>query len=192
LAGGSLDAAVASLSEALDLWSGPALDDVPTGPIVAAEATRLDRRRLAVLEDRLGALPELGRHAAVVDELRRAVDAHPLRERLRTQLMRALHRCGRRAEALQTYREGRQVTLVELGVEPGPELRELEHAIRTEDSRPPPVGSAAPAIPAQLPADLLPRSSAVASTPARSAARSSFPCVVTGNRSIRKNSEGIM
>jgi DNA-binding SARP family transcriptional activator len=153
LAAGDLDKAAAVLTEALDLWHGPALEDVPAGPIVAAEAARLHQRRLAVLEDRVGALLDLGRHAEVVDELRRAVDAHPLRERLRRQLMEALHRCGRRVEALQTYREARQVMLAELGAEPGPELRRLEHAILTEDSRPL-ARPITPAVPAQLPADI--------------------------------------
>lgn len=129
LADGGMEAAVARLSEALALWDGPALADVPPTPTVAAQVTRLEQSRLDALEERLGALLELGRHAEAVGELGRLVDEHPLRERLWARFMLALHRCGRRAEALMAYQRARQMLVAELGVEPGPELRRMQKAI---------------------------------------------------------------
>jgi DNA-binding SARP family transcriptional activator/Tfp pilus assembly protein PilF len=135
LADGRLDSGVGKLSEALELWQGPALADVPATPTVTAEASRLEQCRLTALEAMLGAQLELGRHADVVDELQRQVAEHPLREGLRAHLMLALYRCGRRAEALEAYRTGRRVLVDELGLEPGPQLRELEQAILADDAR---------------------------------------------------------
>jgi DNA-binding SARP family transcriptional activator/Tfp pilus assembly protein PilF len=163
LAGGRLDTAVGELTEALELWRGPALADVPTTPTVTAEASRLEQSRLTALEALLGAQLELGRHADVVDELQRQVAEHPLREGLRAHLMLALYRCGRRAEALEAYRRGRRVLVDELGLEPGPQLRELEQAVLADDARlaaPTRPGAASPqvgpgpagrTVPAQLP-----------------------------------------
>ncbi|HEX6361004.1 AfsR/SARP family transcriptional regulator [Actinophytocola sp.] len=133
VAAGELAAGVDLLVEALALWRGPALHDVPTSPVVTAEANRLEQRRLTALEARLGAELALGRHVEIVDELQRLVDEFPLREQLRCQLMLAMYRCGRRAEALDVYRNGRAVLVAELGMEPGPELRELERAILADD-----------------------------------------------------------
>jgi len=159
LAEGRLAAAVAQLSEALQLWRGPALADVPSTPTVASEATRLEQHRLAVLDERLGAQLGLGRHADVVDELHRLVEEHPLRERSAAQFMLALYRCGRRAEALEAYRRIRTQLVTELRLEPGPELKSLQQSILIDDK-----GLAAPlrptgpmvsrVVPAQLPADV--------------------------------------
>ncbi|MFP5394460.1 MAG: BTAD domain-containing putative transcriptional regulator, partial [Gammaproteobacteria bacterium] len=89
--------------------------------------------RLAALEDRTDADLALGRHGELVAELQALVEEHPLRERLRARLMLALYRSGRQAEALDVYRDGRRRLVDELGVEPGPELRELEAAILRHD-----------------------------------------------------------
>jgi DNA-binding SARP family transcriptional activator len=133
VAAGELAAGVDQLVEALALWRGPALHDVPASPVVTAEANRLEQRRLTALEARLGAELALGRHRESVDELQRLVAEYPLREQLRCHLMLAMYRCGRRAEALDVYRNGRAVLVAELGMEPGPELRELERAILADD-----------------------------------------------------------
>jgi DNA-binding SARP family transcriptional activator len=129
LSGGELERGAAELAEALALWRGPVLSDVPAGPAVTAEVARLDRRRLTAIEERLHALLELGRHAGVVDELQRLVEQHPLRERLYGQLMLALLRSGRRGEALAAYRQARRLLVSELGVEPGADLQRLHRAI---------------------------------------------------------------
>jgi len=159
LAGGRLEDAVTHLSQGLMLWRGPALADVPVVPSVAAEVARLEQQRLASWEARLGAELGLGRHAEVVDELARLVRDHPLRERLRALLMQALYRSGRRTEALDAYRAGREVCATELGLEPGRQLRELERAMLagepsngTLKTPEPPV--APRTAPAQLPSDV--------------------------------------
>ncbi|WP_419999341.1 AfsR/SARP family transcriptional regulator [Streptomyces boninensis] len=135
LADGDPDAAASRLAAALALWHGPAMDDVPPSPTVTAEAARLEQCRLDALEARFEAELALGRHADVAGELRRLVGEHPLREELRAQLMLALYRSGRRAEALEAYRLGRRLLVDELGLEPGPRLRELEQAILADDPR---------------------------------------------------------
>src|SRR5262249_57250753 len=88
---------------------------------------------LVAIEDRIDADVALGRNGPLVGELRELVAGHPLRERLRGQLMAALYRSGRQAEALEVYREGRAALSSELGIEPGPALRELERAILQQD-----------------------------------------------------------
>jgi DNA-binding SARP family transcriptional activator len=151
VAAGDLDGGVRRLVEALDLWRGPALHDVPASPVVTAEANRLEQRRLTALEARLGAELALGRHLETVDELQRLVADYPLREQLRCHLMLAMYRCGRRAEALDVYRDGRAVLVAELGMEPGPELRELERAILADDRA---LAGGQRVRPAQMPADV--------------------------------------
>jgi DNA-binding SARP family transcriptional activator/DNA-binding beta-propeller fold protein YncE len=126
-------AAAERLRAALALWRGGALDDLAYEAFARADIDRLEEQRLQTLEDRIDADLALGRHNALVGELRELVDQHPLRERLRAQLMTALYRCGRQADALEVYREGRRALLDELGIEPGPALRELEHAILRQD-----------------------------------------------------------
>src|SRR5919109_2774433 len=121
------------LGEAVALWRGPALADLAGEAAVEAERARLDELRLSAVEQRIDARLELGEDAAVVPELEELVAAQPLRERLRGQLILALYRSGRQAEALETYRETRRVLVEELGIEPSPELRELERAILRQD-----------------------------------------------------------
>jgi len=121
------------LHEALALWRGPALADLRYEPFAQAEITRLEELRLAAVEDRIEAELFLGRHDQLVAELEALVSENPLRERLRRQLMLALYRAGRQAEALDAYRVARDVLVEQLGLEPGPELRELEQAILRQD-----------------------------------------------------------
>ena len=139
---GDADAAAGRFRAAVALWRGPALADLVYEPFARADVDRLEELRLAALEDRIDADLALNHHDVLVGELRELVDKHPLRERLRAQLMAALYRCGRQADALEVYREGRSALLDELGIEPGPALRELEQAILRQD---PALG--APALP---------------------------------------------
>ncbi|MEO3789580.1 BTAD domain-containing putative transcriptional regulator [Nonomuraea sp. B10E15] len=145
------------LRQALDLWRGPAFQGCDGLPLVREEAARLNELRHTVIEERLAIELDLGRHHKVVDELAALVAAHPYRERLRGQLMVAWYRLGRASDALAAFREGRRLMADELGVEPGPELRRLEHAI-LNDALPSPAaaapewrGGAIPAAPAALP-----------------------------------------
>ncbi len=133
LDGDDPEQAAAVLRRALELWQGPALADVPDAPFARAEAARLDELRLGAIEDRIDADLALGRHSALVAELELQVLRHPMRERLRAQLMLALYRCGRQADALQAYRAARRVLHDELGLEPGSGLRELEQAVLRHD-----------------------------------------------------------
>jgi DNA-binding SARP family transcriptional activator/DNA polymerase III delta prime subunit len=133
LASGGIAQAAAELYQALQLWRGPALADVNGGPRLRAEAVRLEELRLAALEDRLDADLGLGRHARLISELQTLVHAYPLSERLYGQLMLALYRAGRRAEALRVYRQARQRLVDEFGLEPGRSLRSLEKAILGDD-----------------------------------------------------------
>ena len=126
-------AAAENLREALALWRGPPLAEFAFEPWAQGEIGRLEERRLAALQDRIEADLALGRAADLVGELERLVAEHPLLERLRGQLMLALYRSGRQAEALEAYRTGRAALVDELGIEPGPELRRLERAILDQD-----------------------------------------------------------
>lgn len=130
---GSPAEAAAVLDDALALWRGPALAEFAFDDFAQVEIHRLDGLRLAATEDRTESLLQLGRHGELVGELEPLVTAHPLRERMRGQLMLALYRSGRQAEALQVYRDGRRLLAGELGLEPGPELQRLEHAILEQD-----------------------------------------------------------
>ncbi|HSC91641.1 MAG TPA: BTAD domain-containing putative transcriptional regulator [Gaiellaceae bacterium] len=121
------------LREALALWRGPALADLALEPFAAVEAARLDEERTAAREALLEAELELGKGPELVAELERLVAEHPLRERLRGQLMHALYRAGRQADALDAYRAARTVLVEELGLEPSPELQELHAAILRQD-----------------------------------------------------------
>ncbi|MCW3815595.1 tetratricopeptide repeat protein [Micromonospora sp. DR5-3] len=168
----------AALRAALALWRGPELTDVPS-PFAASEAHRLAELRLATTEKLVDAEFALNRHAELVPELTRLVAEHPLRERLRGQLMTALDAVGRTAEALEVYRAGRRRMADELGIEPGVDLQRLERAIlagtdhRSDDDQRPAARLAARdaaaepeprpaaevayppvALPAQLPADV--------------------------------------
>jgi DNA-binding SARP family transcriptional activator len=121
------------LREALSLWRGPPLSDLAFEEFAQSEAGRLEELRLAVLEQRLEADLEAGRHAEVVAELEVLVRDHPLREGFRRQLMLALYRSGRQAEALQAYQEGRSMLVEELGIEPSAALHRLHGAILRQD-----------------------------------------------------------
>jgi DNA-binding SARP family transcriptional activator len=131
-AAGQLSTAAAAFREALQLWRGPALDGVDA-PFVTAEAARMEEQRSMALEQRIDAELGLGRHGLLVAELASLVAEHPLRESLRTFLMLALYRSGRRAEALEVYRRGRAVLLREQGLDPGRRLRDLERAILDDE-----------------------------------------------------------
>jgi peptide/nickel transport system substrate-binding protein len=126
--GGNARAAVL-FREAEALWRGRPLADLEFEPFARIEVERLEEARLSALEDRIDAELAIGRHAALVSELELLVAEHPMRERLRAQQMLALYRAGRQADALAAYREARTQLVEELGLEPGPALRELEQAI---------------------------------------------------------------
>jgi DNA-binding SARP family transcriptional activator/tetratricopeptide (TPR) repeat protein len=153
------------LRRALAMWRGPAFAGQELLPVVREEAARLAELRLRATEDLTRADLALGRHADVVADLFKRVAEHPFRECTRTQLMIALYRLGRPAEALEVYAEGRRRLVDELGLEPGQELRDLERAILnqdpsldlaaatgTEDAAP---RRQAREVPAQLPLDLV-------------------------------------
>jgi predicted ATPase/DNA-binding SARP family transcriptional activator len=118
------------LRVALGEWRGPALADFVYEPFAGPEIARLDRHRLTALEDRIEADLALGRHAELADELAALVEAEPLRERFWELRLVALHRSGRRAEALQAFDRAREVFWSELDVEPGPELTRIADAVR--------------------------------------------------------------
>ncbi|SHG80965.1 AfsR/SARP family transcriptional regulator [Streptoalloteichus hindustanus] len=119
------------LAEALALWRGPALMGITSEPLLREEGARMEEMRLNAVERRIDAELTLGRHLALVPELRALTAEHPWREQFWRQLMVALNRSGRRAEALATYRQVSQLLSEELGLDPGPELREQHAAILT-------------------------------------------------------------
>jgi DNA-binding SARP family transcriptional activator len=121
------------LTAALGLWRGEVLADVALEPFAAGEVERLEELRLAATEARAAAVMVLGRHAALVGELKSLVASYPLREGLRGQLMLALYRSGRQADALAVYLDGRRRLVDELGIDPGSELEELQQAILRHD-----------------------------------------------------------
>jgi DNA-binding SARP family transcriptional activator len=132
-AGGDPAAAAAAFRDALALWRGPALADFTYEPFAQTEIARLEELRLVAVEERVDADLALGRHAELVSELEALVDSQPLRERPRAQLMLALYRSGRQADALAAYRSARETLVDELGIDPGPELKALEAAILRQD-----------------------------------------------------------
>ncbi|RLK58826.1 DNA-binding SARP family transcriptional activator [Actinokineospora cianjurensis] len=164
-------AEAATLLRAADaLWRGPALSGIPSR-ILQVRAGQLDESRLNAVESRFDLELRLGRHHQLVGEIATLLNEHPLRERARGQLMLALHRAGRQSEALQVYREGRELLVEQFGLEPGDELRRLERAILADDDTlrvaparvvstqdrtgrvaPPPAGPTE--VPLQLPGDI--------------------------------------
>jgi DNA-binding SARP family transcriptional activator len=130
---GRLEEAVAFAEAAAALWRGPALPDLSDEPVARAAVARWEELRAAAEEERMEAELALGRHAAVVGELEALVRAQPLRERRTGQLMVALYRCGRQAEALRAFASLRAMLVEELGLEPGPELRTLEQSVLAQD-----------------------------------------------------------
>ncbi|MBE1485368.1 BTAD domain-containing putative transcriptional regulator [Plantactinospora soyae] len=151
---GDHERAASRLREAIELWRGPALADALDAPFAQPQATRLEELRVAAVEDRVEAELALGRNAVVVALLPEVVAAHPLRERPRGQLMRALHGAGRQAEALAVYQDIRVRLADELGADPSPDLVAAHLAVLRSEPAPAtvPVGLAAgrTAPPAQL------------------------------------------
>src|SRR5215216_6631432 len=145
------------LRTALGLWRGEALSDIAFEPFIQTEAARLEGLRLDAMQDRIEADLGTGRGTELVGELERLVAAEPLRERLWAQLMLALYRSGRQADALDVYRRTRETLVEELGIEPSPALQELERAILRHDRdlqigrRPPVLGEATAPAPRRRP-----------------------------------------
>jgi DNA-binding SARP family transcriptional activator len=139
--------AIGALTEALAQWRGPAFADLRDRDWFDTRGARLDEQRLATEEDLCDALLACGRHADVVARLEALTAAHPFRERPRGQLMIALYRAGRQADALAVYRSTRDVLIDELGIEPGEELRRIEAAVLDQDETrlTPSPGAAGPA-----------------------------------------------
>jgi DNA-binding SARP family transcriptional activator len=119
-------------ADALALWRGPACADV-TSPLIRAAAAALEEHRLFAVEAKAEADLVLGRFEAVAADLAVALAMDPLRERMRALIMQALYRLGCRADALSMYRQGRQIMISELGLEPGPQLRRLHQRILADD-----------------------------------------------------------
>lgn len=133
LGAGDARAAAERLGEALGLWRGPALAEFAYEEFAQVAIARLEEARLEVLEDRIDADLAIGENAGLVGELEELVAEHPLRERLQAQLMLALYRSGRQADALESYRRARDSMVEQLGLEPGPRLQELERGILVHD-----------------------------------------------------------
>ena len=153
LEAGRADDAVDELRDALAVWRGPALADLPDEIRRAAEAERLEELRLTALELRYDAELACGRHDAVVAELEALTAEHPYHEKFLEQRLLALYRCGRQAEALEVYRDARTVLAEELGLDPSPVLQELERAIlRQEPSLDAPEGPTRSTKPLPVPA----------------------------------------
>ena len=154
-----LDRAVACYRDALRLWRGPALDGIDS-QLIRVAAGSMDEQRITTIEDRIDLELELGRHHEVVGELSKLVVEHSFREQLRCQLMLALYRCNRTAEALQAYQQARRTLIDELGIEPGSRLQQLEHDILTADAalglpaQPVEVAVQKPRVPSLLPTDI--------------------------------------
>src|SRR5215470_6475493 len=134
LAAAAPDRAAVDLRQALALWRGAPLADLSQELFVQTEIARLEELRANAVEDRIDADLALGRHADLVGELQALTEGHPFRERLYEQLMIALYRCGRQAEALSVYRTARRTFIEELGIEPSPGLRRVERAVLDHDA----------------------------------------------------------
>ena len=160
LAAGDSAEAADLLRGALALWHGSPLADFAYERFAQDEITRLEELHVAALEERIDAELALGHHAELVPELEALVTRHPLHERLRGQLMLALYRSGRQAEALEAYRAARRALLAELGIEPGRALHDLERMILEHD----------PSLEVAVPAASGGRPSSVPGTPGRHAA----------------------
>lgn len=149
LGAGEAERAAETFAEALTLWHGPPFADFAAEPFARAEIARLEQLRLRALEERIEAQLSLGRHTEVLAELPTLIDQHPLEERLRAQLMVALYRSGRQADALAAYQDFRRLLGDELGLDPSPDLREIERKVLRQD--PALVAPAAPARGAEPP-----------------------------------------
>ncbi|GAA1589770.1 BTAD domain-containing putative transcriptional regulator [Actinomadura kijaniata] len=149
LSKGAPGQAAALLREALELWRGPAMADL-AAPFAAARATRLEEARAAVVEDLAEASLATGRHPEALGALRGLVAEHPLRERARGLLMRALYLDGRQAEALAAYEDARAALAEELGADPSPELAAVHLAVLRGEVAAAPPASVRSHLPAQL------------------------------------------
>ena len=163
LAAGRPEPAAETLERALSLWRDAPLADLAYEPFAQGEIARLEDLRAGALEQLIEAKLALGRHSEVIAQLEPLIAEYPYRERLRAQLMLALYRCERQADALQAYQEARRQLVEELGIEPGERLRELERAILAQDKAlmapAAPLGSddgeAAPPGPGELPSGVV-------------------------------------
>jgi DNA-binding SARP family transcriptional activator/WD40 repeat protein len=155
LTAGRFGSAVSTLEEALALWRGAPLADLAHEPFAQHEIARLEDLRVAALEQLIEAKLQLRRHDEVVPQLETLIREHPYRERLRAQLMLALHRCDRQADALQVYHDARRTLVEQLGIEPGDRLRELERAILAQDPALAPPAEDGAELPAELDAGTL-------------------------------------
>ncbi|MEW1636961.1 BTAD domain-containing putative transcriptional regulator [Streptomyces sp. NPDC093801] len=178
---GRFGTAAELLREADELWEGACLSGIPSESL-RGKALQLDEERMTATETRIELELDLGRHHQLVAEVQTLVRQEPLRERLRGQLMLALYRSGRQAEALETYRVGRELLVEELGLEPGSELRGLEAAILSGGVPPAPALDAEPAAPgpAGVGAAGGPGSPVPGSGPAPSAAAGTAPATAPG------------
>jgi DNA-binding SARP family transcriptional activator len=159
LANGDADEALKRLRQGDALWRGQPLAEFAYEPFAQAAIARLDELRVNAREELIEAQLALGRHGGVISELEAFVREHPFRERPRAQLMLALYRCGRQAQALDAFQAARRTLVEELGVEPGEALRDLEQAILRQDPSlqaipPAPVAPPGPAEPAPQPANV--------------------------------------
>ena len=154
LAANRATSAVTTLEGALALWRGAPLNDLAYEPFVQSESARLEELRVTAFEHLIEAKLKLGRHAEVVETLERLIGEHPYREHLHAQLMLALYRSDRQADALQAYQNARRMLVEDLGIEPGERLRELERAVLAQapslqvlvpEEQDPRAGEAAPA-----------------------------------------------
>ncbi|SPE64228.1 Regulatory protein AfsR [Streptomyces netropsis] len=155
---GRLEEASACFEDALAMWRGPALEGI-TAERVEKDAARLTETRLDVYEEFVGLRLELGRHQELIGELSAFIRENPLREQSIAHLMLAHYRSGRRAEALETYREGHRILADELGISPGPVLRDLHEAVLNDLPELNPhqaaeAPAAPPAVPEQFPPDV--------------------------------------
>lgn len=187
---GDPSTAATHLRRALTQWRGHPLADVHV-PALDPELARLESERLAVFEDWIDAELGAGRHAELVGELQATLTQHPLRERLAGQLMIALQRSGRQAEALAVYRDTRTTLIEETGIEPGAELRSVHAGVLRGDAAAP--SSAMPAWPiCQLPADIADFSGRQASIDELTAAlRDTALLVLTGEPGVGKSTLAI-
>jgi SARP family transcriptional regulator, regulator of embCAB operon len=126
---GQPESAIDRLGEAFELWRGPALAGMMIGTVLDAHLTYINELRFGATELHIEASQRLGRYQELIPRLRLLVAENPLNESLHAQLIKALHKCGRRAEALQSYRNLWRILDLELGVEPAPELQLLQHAL---------------------------------------------------------------
>ncbi|MET7718945.1 BTAD domain-containing putative transcriptional regulator [Streptomyces sp. NPDC005407] len=197
MAGGEPQTAAALLREALDLWRGPVLADLAETGIAWPELIAAQKSQLDAMDDLFDAELACGRHHAILGQLEVLVESQPLRERSCEQLMLALYRCGRQAEALNVYDRARSELVESLGLEPGRGLRTLQHAILTHEPSltvateavelvvAGPVGGPVPSSPALAPAPAAPPpapapAAAAARAPVRSSVPSSDPAPRTG------------